>query len=75
MSRSKAREAISMDDFKCAMDGIYTTSVNEGTLDESPMAYKNAQEIVKKYTENSRRRYCFNNQTDLQLQSFRIGTI
>ena len=47
MSRSKAREAISMDDFKCAMDGIYTTSVNEGTLDESPMAYKNAQEIIE----------------------------
>jgi len=46
MSRSKAREAISMDDFKCAMDGIYTTSVNESTLDESPMAYKDANEII-----------------------------
>lgn len=47
MSRSKAREAISMDDFKCAMDGIYTTSVNESTLDESPMAYKDANEIIE----------------------------
>ena len=47
MSRSKARESISMDDFKSAMDGIYTTSVNESTLDESPMAYKDANEIIE----------------------------
>lgn len=47
MSRSKAREAISMDDFKSAMEGIFTTSVNESTLDESPMAYKDANEIIE----------------------------
>ena len=47
MSRSKAREAISMDDFKYAMEGIFTTSVNESTLDESPMAYKSAEEIIE----------------------------
>ena len=47
MSRSKAREAISMADFKDAMDGIFTTSVNESTLDESPMAYKDAGEIIE----------------------------
>jgi len=47
MSRSKAREAISMDDFKSAMGGIFTTSVNESTLDESPMAYKDANEIIE----------------------------
>jgi RNA-splicing ligase RtcB len=29
------------------MEGIYTTSVNKNTLDESPMAYKNANEIVE----------------------------
>ena len=46
MSRSAAKESISMKDFKDSMDGIYTTSVNKGTLDESPMAYKNAQEII-----------------------------
>ena len=46
MSRNEARQRISMDDFKNSMAGIYTTSVNEGTLDESPMAYKNAQEII-----------------------------
>ena len=47
MSRSKAREAISMADFKDAMNGIFTTSVNESTLDESPMAYKDAGEIIE----------------------------
>lgn len=46
MSRSVAKESISMKDFKASMNGIYTTSVNQGTLDESPMAYKNAQEII-----------------------------
>lgn len=28
------------------MDGIYTTSVNNSTIDEAPMAYKPAQEII-----------------------------
>jgi len=36
-----------MDDFRAAMKGIYTTSVNKNTIDESPMAYKNAEEIVE----------------------------
>lgn len=47
MSRAKAREAISMCDFKSVMEGIFTTSVNESTLDESPMAYKDAGEIIE----------------------------
>lgn len=46
MSRREAKETISMQDFKASMKGIYTTSVNKDTLDESPMAYKNAQEII-----------------------------
>ena len=29
-----------------SMAGIYTTCVNTATLDESPMAYKNMDEIV-----------------------------
>lgn len=28
------------------MDGIYSTSVNTGTLDECPMAYKSIEDIV-----------------------------
>lgn len=47
MSRSKAKDSISMDDFKHSMEGIFTTSVNESTLDESPMAYKPAEEIIE----------------------------
>ena len=47
MSRSEAKNSISMKEYKEAMAGIYTTSVNKGTLDESPMAYKPIDEIVK----------------------------
>ena len=47
MSRSKAKNSIEMDDFKHSMEGIFTTSVNESTLDESPMAYKPADEIIE----------------------------
>ena len=47
MSRSKARETIDIKDFKDSMDGIYTTSVNEQTIDESPFAYKPMNEIIK----------------------------
>ena len=34
------------EDYKEAMNGIYTSCVNKGTLDESPMAYKPIEEIV-----------------------------
>ena len=47
MSRNKARETISMDAFKESMNGIYTTSVCESTIDESPMAYKPMDEIIE----------------------------
>ena len=46
MSRSKARESISMESFRESMAGIYTTSVCESTIDESPMAYKPMDEII-----------------------------
>lgn len=47
MSRSKAKENLSMDDFKDSMKGIYTTSVSQSTIDESPMAYKPVDEILE----------------------------
>jgi RNA-splicing ligase RtcB len=47
MSRAKARENISLEDFEASMKGIYTTSVNRSTLDESPMAYKSMDEILE----------------------------
>lgn len=46
MSRNKARESISMESFRESMTGIYTTSVCESTIDESPMAYKPMNEII-----------------------------
>ena len=46
MSRSKAKENITMDEFKTSMEGIYSTSVCKGTIDESPMAYKDTNEIA-----------------------------
>lgn len=47
MSRREAREKVSLDEFKNSMDGIYTTSVDKSTLDESPMVYKPMDEIVR----------------------------
>ena len=46
MSRSKAKENLDLDSYKKAMEGIYTTSVNESTLDEAPMAYKALEDII-----------------------------
>ena len=46
LSRACAKREISIADYKKSMSGIYTTSVNEFTLDESPMAYKPMDEII-----------------------------
>lgn len=46
MSRMKAKELLTIEDYQSSMDGIYTTSVSIDTLDEAPMAYKPMQEIV-----------------------------
>lgn len=45
-SRTKAKEAFTLEQFAEEMKGIYTTSVNEFTLDESPMAYKSINDII-----------------------------
>ena len=47
MSRKQASEQLTMDDFQKSMDGIYTTSVDESTIDEAPMAYKSAETIME----------------------------
>jgi len=47
MSRTQAIKTLSLDDFKEQMTGIYSTSINSGTLDESPMVYKNMDDIVR----------------------------
>lgn len=46
MSRAQAKKQIPMADFQAAMTGIFSESVCEGTLDESPQAYKPTEEIL-----------------------------
>ena len=46
MSRSKAKEVVSLEEFEDSMKGIYTTSVGQSTIDEAPMVYKPMEEIV-----------------------------
>ncbi len=46
MSRNKAKETLSLETYQQEMTGIYTTSVNEKTLDEAPMAYKSLNDII-----------------------------
>lgn len=46
LSRSKAKSTLNMKVFENEMKGIYSTSVCKSTLDESPMAYKDTDEIV-----------------------------
>ena len=47
MSRSAAKQNVSLEEFKSSMEGIYSTSVCKGTIDESPMAYKDTEEIKR----------------------------
>jgi len=46
MSRSKAKEVVSLEEFENSMEGIFTTSVGQSTIDEAPMVYKPMEEIV-----------------------------
>lgn len=46
MSRKSAKEKLSLEEFKSEMADIYSTSVKESTLDESPMAYKSMEDIL-----------------------------
>ena len=47
MSRSKAKETVSMNEYQRSMEGIYTTSVNDSTIDEAPQVYKPIEEITE----------------------------
>lgn len=47
MSRTQAKKELSMDSYKNEMNGIYSSSVCEETIDEAPMAYKSTEEIVE----------------------------
>ncbi|MBR1507923.1 MAG: RtcB family protein [Eubacterium sp.] len=46
MSRTVAKNTLSMEEYQEMMKGVYTTSINENTLDEAPMAYKSLDDII-----------------------------
>ena len=46
MSRKTARDSLSLEEYKEAMKGIYTTTANLETIDEAPMAYKRMEDII-----------------------------
>lgn len=46
MSRKEAFNTITLDEFKESMKDVYSSCVNENTIDESPMVYKNKDDIL-----------------------------
>ncbi len=46
LSRKGAKQKLSLEEYQKAMEGIYTTSVCNATLDEAPMAYKSLEDII-----------------------------
>jgi RNA-splicing ligase RtcB len=42
-----AKELIDIEEYRASMEGIYFTSVQTDTIDESPMAYKDPKEILE----------------------------
>ena len=53
MSRSQAKQMVDLKDFQETMKGIYSTSVCESTLDESPFAYKSLNDITENITDTA----------------------
>ncbi|HNV01566.1 MAG TPA: RtcB family protein [archaeon] len=51
MSKSQARKEITIDQFKETMKGI-TATIENGTIDESPFAYKNIYEVIEAQKES-----------------------
>ena len=47
MSRSKAKQEVSLEAFKDSMKDVYSSTVCEATIDESPFAYKDMEEIMR----------------------------
>ena len=53
MGRNAAKLRFTMEEFKKSMEGIYSSSINDDTLDEAPMAYKPIKEIMNNITETA----------------------
>ena len=52
LSRSEAKQVLDLDEYRKEMAGVYTTSVNEKTLDEASMAYKSLSDIIDVISES-----------------------
>ena len=52
MSRATAKETLDLEEYRREMEGIYSTSVNEATIDEAPMAYKSLEDIIDVISES-----------------------
>jgi RNA-splicing ligase RtcB len=48
LARGEAKRQLSMEDFKKSMEGVWSSCVCTGTLDESPQAYKGAEYILER---------------------------
>lgn len=46
LSRGKAKEILELSEYSQQMQGIYSTCINESTIDEAPMAYKRIEDII-----------------------------
>lgn len=47
LGRNEARKQLNLQDFRRAMQGVFTTTVNRDTLDEAPDAYKSMEDIIE----------------------------
>ena len=52
MSRKEAKNVLTLEEYQETMKGIYTTSINNKTLDEAPMAYKSLEDIIDSISES-----------------------
>ena len=53
MSRSAAKQSVTLSQFKASMEGIYSSTVNKSTIDESPYAYKPMDEIISNISDTA----------------------
>lgn len=52
-SRSQAVSQISLEAYKKTMEGIHSSCISQSTIDESPQAYKNSQEIIENISDTA----------------------
>lgn len=48
MSRREAKETITIDEFRKTMNGVFSTCIDQSTIDESPFAYKLPEIILSR---------------------------